>query len=190
LWSPVRAQLSYSVEIGFLYNTILADDYPGDFTSYYNHASGLNLGFNINNQHNTSINFQFSYSNFNYDRKSNLFNNFFDKKNTILYNIAVRFRTYLSSNKFRPFFLIGPGVHYLHWGKVYSDDEIRKIHELYRPVDFSAPNGDFDSDFYFAIGGGVELELSEKFDMILDGALSLSKSYFLLPLTMNLKYKF
>lgn len=186
LYSPARAQLSYSTEIGFLYNTILMDGGYGALCYYNNHANGLHLGFNIHNQHNTTISLQFTFTDFIYYRNPDSFKDFFNNKNTYFYDVALKFRTNFLRGNFRPFFSIGPGMHFMHWGDLYNP----VYDQSYIAVDDYAPEWDQFSQFYFNIGAGIEFRLFNNFDLVLEKSWTFSKSFYFSPLITALKYNF
>jgi opacity protein-like surface antigen len=180
---PVRAQ-SYSLEIGYLHNSILMDGGYGALCDYRDHGTGLHLGFNIHNQHNTTINFQLSCTDFIYTPHPDSFRDFFNNKNTYFYDVAVKFRTNLLRGTFRPFFLIGPGMHFIHWGDLYDP----VVAEQVGAIEAYAPEWNLSSQFYFNLGAGVEFKVYNNFDLVLEGSWTFSKSFYFSPIIMALKY--
>jgi hypothetical protein len=182
LQNPAGAQLSYSVECGFQYNAILRTGFNGALTDY-NHGLGLNVGFNIHNTHNSAINIQFSCIDFVDNRYSNLL----EDKNTYFYDVGLRFRIYPIQSKYRPYLLMGAGRHFIDWGDVF-DPAILSSNDP--PLEYYQSEWNSYGEYYFTLGVGMELVLSKKFDIIIEGSLLLSKSYFFSPLGLALRYNF
>jgi hypothetical protein len=165
LHSPLPAQLSFSVEAGYVQNTILMDGDYGALSYYRDHVSGLRLGFNIHNRHNTTINFQLTYTDFIYHSHPNSFGDFF-------------------RNAVRPYFLIGPGMHFIHWGDLYDP----VLAEREGAIDAYAPEWNISSQFYFNIGAGIELKIFKNLGLVVEDSWSYSKSFYFSPLVLALKY--
>ena len=184
-YSNAKASVNKSIEAGLTYSSILSDGSYSAMDSY-DYGIGFNLGFNFHTGPNSTINFQFSYNNFIYTpylQATDPFKNFSNKKNSQFYNFSIGFRVHLKHESVSPYLLIRPDITLMNWGELYDPEEIREI-------DPSAPQWNESSMTFLALGFGVNIYVSEIFDIVFDGSFAFSnKSIHLVPLNLSLKYK-
>lgn len=179
--SPARSQLSYSVECGPQYNVILVDQYPDLLSSFYSHALGLNLGFSIRNQHNSAVSINFSYNDFKFKRDT-WSSKYYKPRNSHLYDLSIQSKTFIIDGKFSPYFLIGPGIHFMNWADLEYDPSLSDA------MEDVAPQGQSTSELLINLGLGFKFRLTTHLDLLLESYLVLSKSYYLLPFSMEVAY--
>jgi len=178
----VQSQHSFFFELGPQYNVILADQYPGLLKSFYSNATGLNFSFlGVANKHNSSIVLNFSYNEFKFKRDA-WRSKYYTPHNSRLYDLSIQFKTYLLTGKFSPYFLIGPGIHFMNWG------DVQYAPPYSGTVDDIAPSGASTSELMLHIGLGIRFSLAERLGLLFESSVILSKSYYLLPVSTRLAY--
>jgi len=196
--AAMMAQSNFSVELGPSYVFNLS--YKGDPQKLQN-AQGVNLGFNYQLNKMTLLNLQFGYQKFLFEEESYIFAPkaafvydilypIVNGVNISFYNLSLSFRAYFSEKGIRPHINIGSGIHYIKGGVNFNDEGV-----IIYPDNRIIPSA-FESRnytrFYFMLGPGLSIPVSDKFDIMANGSISVSSElkYLFLPVNLLVKYNF